>query len=289
MSEVTEPVVDARTVAPVEESLTVVDANTAVRGAGLLDLWQYRELVAALVMRDVSVRYKQTVLGAAWAIIQPLVTMLIFSVIFGRLAQIPSDGHPYPIFVYAALLPWTLFASGVAACGQSLLGASDLVGKVYFPRAVLPLASLGSPLIDFLVASSVLVLLMLFYASSPGTGLLVAIPLLIVLVLLALGVGLFLAALTLSYRDFRFVIPFMLQIWMFVTPVVYSQQLIPEQWQWLLLLNPMSGLISGLRSAFLGGAQDWAGIVVSVLITAVVLAIGMRYFRSAERRFADVI
>jgi lipopolysaccharide transport system permease protein len=271
------------------EALTVVDADSPPRGVRLAELWQRRELVAALVMRDVGVRYKQTVLGAAWAIIQPLVAMIIFSVIFGRLAQIPSGGYPYPIFVYTALLPWTLFASGVSACGQSLLGSADLVGKVYFPRIIVPMVSLGSPLVDFLVASVVLLLLMMFYAAWPGAGVLLAIPLLIVLLLFAFGLGLILAALTLSYRDFRFVIPFMVQIWMFATPVVYPQSLIPDQWQWLLYLNPMSGLISGLRAAFLGGTQDWIGVSASVVITFAVLAIGVRYFARVERRFADVI
>ena len=260
MSNVTESAADASSKAAVDEPLTIIDADITVRGVIWHEVWQCRELVMALVKRDVGVRYKQTVLGAAWAIIQPVVAMVIFSIIFGRLAQIPSDGHPYPIFVYAALLPWTLFASAVSACGQSLVGAADLVGKVYFPRIVLPLVSLGSPFIDFLVASTVLLLLMLFYASMPGIGVLMAIPLLIAVLLLALGIGLILAALTLRYRDFRFVIPFMVQIWMFITPVVYSQDLVPSQWQWLLLLNPMSGLISGLRTAFLGGAQDWIGI-----------------------------
>ena len=289
MPSVVEPSIDALAGGFRSEQITMVSADSSIRGTGLAQLWQYRELVAALIIRDVSVRYKQTVLGALWAIIQPVVAMIIFGLIFGRLAQIPSDGYPYPLFVYAALLPWTLFAGAVSGCGQSLLGASDLINKVYFPRLVLPLASLGSPLVDFLVASTVMLALMLFYASTPGLSLLMVLPLLLVMLLLALGVGLVLAALTISYRDFRFVIPFMVQIWMFITPVVYSQDLIPAQWQWLAHCNPMVALITGLRSALLGGSQDWLALGISTLITFIVLFAGLHYFRRAERRFADII
>jgi lipopolysaccharide transport system permease protein len=289
MAEVTESAPETRSANADDQVLTVVDTNSTRGTTDLAQLWRCRELVAVLVLRDVSVRYKQTVLGAAWAIIQPLLAMIVVSVIFRRLAQLPSDGYPYPLFVYAALLPWTLFAGAVSACTQSLLDATDLLGKVYLPRMVLPLAALGSPLLDFLVASIVLVLLMVVYASAPDMGLLVAIPLLLAMLLLALGVGLFLAALTLRYRDFRFVLPFMLQIWMFATPVVYSHELIPAQWQGLSLPNPMSGLISGLRSAFLGDAQGWRAIAIAMLITMVMLLLGVRYFRRDELRFADVI
>jgi len=271
------------------DHLTVIEPRAGGRGLDLAELWAYRELIQVLAARDIRIRYKQTVLGAAWAIIQPLTSMLIFTILFGRLASLPSDGHPYAIFVYSALLPWTFFAGAVAACSQSLLGSADLVSKVYFPRVIVPLASIGSALIDFLVAASVLVALMGWYGTGAGAGLLLAPVLMAGVAGLALGVGLVLSALTVTYRDFRFVIPFLLQIWMFLTPVVYSITLIPERWQWLALLNPMTGYITGLRAAFLGGAFDPAAIAVSVLLTALVLAAGLGFFQRAERRFADVI
>jgi lipopolysaccharide transport system permease protein len=269
--------------------VTMVRPREGWQGIDLPELWAYRELIHALVLRDIRVRYKQTVLGAAWAIIQPVATMIIFTVIFGRLAGIPSDDQPYPVFVYCALLPWTLFANGVAASGQSLLGSAALVAKVYFPRLIVPLASLGACVVDFLVASSVLVALLIYYGAAPGAGLLLA-PLLVAGVMaLTLGVGLVFAALTVTYRDFRFVIPFMLQIWMFLTPVVYSHTLIPERWQWLLLLNPMTGYVAGLRATFLGTEVAWGAVAVSILLTGGMLAAGMAVFQRAERRFADVI
>lgn len=271
------------------DHVTVIRPRAGWRGLDAGELWAYRELIAALVARDVRIRYKQTVLGAAWAIIQPVVSMLIFTVIFGRLASIPSDGHPYSIFVYSALLPWMLFSGGVTACSQSLAASADLVSKVYFPRVIVPLASMGSALVDYAVAASVLVLLMLWHGTGVSAGILVAPLLLVGVIGFTLGVGLVLSALTVTYRDFRFVIPFMLQIWMFLTPVVYSVSLIPERWQWLLLLNPMTGYITGLRAAFLGGEPDAAAVAASVLLTALVLVAGVAFFQRAERRFADVI
>lgn len=255
----------------------------------LTELWEYRELLAALSIRDIKVRYKQTVLGAAWAILQPLTTMIIFTLIFGRLAKIPSDGFPYPVFVYSGLLAWTFFASAVSTSGASLVGSSQLVSKIYFPRLIVPIASIGVSLMDFLVSSIILLLLMLYY-QIPWTVNLLAVPLLMTgVITTALGVGTLLSALTVSYRDFRYVIPFMVQIWMYITPVVYPISFVPEKWRWLLLLNPMTGYIEGLRSAFLGKPFDFIAIGVAALFSLVLFLSGLTYFRNKEKRFADVI
>ena len=262
------------------------------RSRRLLDfreIWAYRELLVTLAIRDIKVRYKQTMLGAAWAIIQPLTTMVIFTVIFGRLAQIPSEGFPYPIFVYSALLPWIFFANAISMSGNSLVGSTQLVSKVYFPRLIVPFSSIGAGLVDFLISSVILLLLMLFYGVN-WTGHLLAAPFLMAgVILCALGVGSVLSALTVSYRDFRFVIPFMVQIWMFLTPVVYGVGFIPENYRWLLMLNPMSGYIDGFRAAFLGRPFDWIGVGISVTFSLVLFAIGTAFFQKVERRFADVI
>jgi lipopolysaccharide transport system permease protein len=262
------------------------------KGWRLLDfreIWAYRELLVTLAIRDIKVRYKQTVIGAAWAIIQPLTTMVIFTIIFGRLAQIPSEGFPYPVFVYSALLPWIFFANSVSTSGNSLVGSTQLISKVYFPRLIIPLSSIGAGLVDFLVSTAILLLLMLFY-DVHWTGRLILAPLLMVgVTLCALGVGTMLAALTVSYRDFRYIIPFMVQIWMYVTPVVYGVEFVPEDYRWILFLNPMSGYVDGYRAIFLGKAIDWSAIGISVTLSLVLFAVGAMYFQKAERRFADVI
>lgn len=242
-----------------------------------------------LAQRDIKVRYKQTVLGVAWAMIQPLTTMLLFTLVFGRLAKIPSDGLPYPIFVYAALLPWTFFANAISTSSNSLVGQQHLISKVYFPRLIIPLSSVGTGLIDFAVSSVILLVLMVWYGVGWSANLL-AVPFLILAVIfIALGVGTFLSALTVTYRDFRYVVPFMVQFWMFATPVVYPASLFPEQWRWVLFLNPMAGLIEGFRSAFLHRPFDWTGIGISMAVAAVVFLIGIFYFEKMERRFADII
>ena len=253
------------------------------------EVWAYRELLAALAIRDIKVRYKQTVLGAAWAIIQPLTTMVIFTIIFGRLAQIPSEGFPYPVFVYSALLPWIFFANAISTSGNSLVGSTQLVSKVYFPRLIIPLSSIGAGLVDLLVSTAIMLLLMLFYGVNLTSHVLLAPFLMFGVTLCALGVGTILSALTVSYRDFRFVIPFMVQIWMYLTPVVYGVGFIPENYRWLLMLNPMSGYIDGYRAAFLGRPFDWAAIGISAAFTLVLFAIGTTYFQRVERRFADII
>jgi len=271
------------------DHVTVIEPR---RGWYMLDwreLWAYRELLWVLTARDVKVRYKQTVLGAAWALLRPVLTMVIFSVVFGQLARLPSDGYPYPIFVYAALLPWTFFATAVGNAGQSLVGSSQLVSKVYFPRLIIPLSSIGAGLIDLAIATMVLVAMMAWYGVGFTPNLLAAPLLLVGVVFIALGFGTLLSALTVAYRDFTHLTPFMIQIWMFVTPVIYPASLVPERWQWLLYLNPMTGLIEAYRSAFLGKAFDWAGIGLSFAVAVAIFAVGVAYFERVERRFADII
>ena len=265
---------------------------TPPKGWRMLDwreLWAYRELLSVLTMRDIKVRYKQTVLGAAWAIIRPFLTMVIFSVVFGQLAKMPSDGYPYPVFVYAALLPWTFFAAAISTSGQSLIGSSNLVSKVYFPRLIIPLSSVGAGLIDLLISTGILLLLMLWYGVG-WTWNLLAVPLLLMAVVFAaLGVGTLLSALTVSYRDFTHLTPFLVQIWMYVTPVIFPVTLVPERWQWLLYLNPMTGLVEGFRSAFLGKPFDLVGLGISFSIAVIIFVAGLAYFEKVERRFADII
>ena len=265
---------------------------TPPRGWRMLDwreLWAYRELLSVLTMRDIKVRYKQTVLGAGWAIIRPVLTMVIFSVVFGQLAKMPSDGYPYPVFVYAALLPWTFFAAAISTSGQSLIGSSNLVSKVYFPRLIIPLSSVGAGLIDLLISTGILLLLMFWYGVG-WTWHLLAVPLLLMAVVFAaLGVGTLLSALTVSYRDFTHLTPFLVQIWMYVTPVIFPVTLVPERWQWLLYLNPMTGLVEGFRSAFLGKPFDLAGLGISCAIIIALLFAGVMYIEKVERRFADII
>lgn len=255
----------------------------------LRELWTYRGLLQVLAARDIKIRYKQTVLGVAWAVIQPLTTMVVFSLIFGRLAKMPSEGYPYPIFVYSGLLAWTFFAGTVTISGNSLVGSANLVSKIYFPRLVIPVASIGSGLLDFFVSAVILLILMAYYQIG-WTLQLLAVPLLLAgVVATIIGVGSWLSALTVAYRDFRFVIPFLIQIWMFVTPVIYPPKLVPEGWRWLLRLNPMTGYVDGFRSAFLGKPFDWTALGSSFLLSGVVLIVGLTYFSAAERRFADVI
>ena len=271
------------------DHVTVIEPQKGWRTLDLKEIWAYRELLYVLAQRDIKVRYKQTVLGVAWALIQPLTTMLLFTLVFGRLAKIPSDGLPYPVFVYAALLPWTFFANAISTSSNSLVGQQHLISKVYFPRLIIPLSSVGTGLIDFAVSSVILLVLMIWYGVGWSTHLL-AVPFLILAVIfIALGVGTFLSALTVTYRDFRYVVPFMVQFWMFATPVVYPASLFPEQWRWVLFLNPMAGLIEGFRSAFLHRPFDWMGIGISMAVAAAVFLIGIFYFEKMERRFADII
>ncbi|MFL6209386.1 MAG: ABC transporter permease [Pyrinomonadaceae bacterium] len=249
-------------------------------------LWAYRELLYFLTWRDVKVRYKQTALGAAWAILQPLLLMLIFSFFFGRLAGIKSDGVPYPLFAYSGLLPWTFFASAVTNSGNSLIGSSNLITKVYFPRMLIPAAAVASGLVDLAIAFLLLVGLMFYY----GTGLhasLLALPLMIALATgLAAAVGMWMAALNVKYRDVRYALPFLIQVWMFASPVIYP---VPERWRWLLALNPMTGIVQGFRSALLGRPFDSFTLGLSTALTLVFLVYAMISFSRMEKSFADLI
>lgn len=271
------------------QHLTVIEPPRGWRMLDWRELWAYRELLWVLTMRDIKVRYKQTVLGAAWAIIRPFITMVIFSVVFGQLAKMPSDGYPYPVFVYAGLLPWTFFAGAIGASGNSLVGSAHLVSKVYFPRLIIPLSSVGAGLVDLLVSTGILLLMMLWYGVGWSVNLLVAPLLLLAVVFIALGVGTLLSALTVAYRDFTHLTPFVVQIWMYITPVIFPVSLVPERWQWLLYLNPMTGLVEGFRSAFLGKPFDLQGLAISFAIAIAVFAVGVAYFEKVERRFADII
>lgn len=271
------------------QQVTVIEPPKGWRMLDWRELWAYRELLWVLTMRDIKVRYKQTVLGAAWAIIRPFITMVIFSVVFGQLAKMPSDGYPYPVFVYAGLLPWVFFAGAISASGNSLVGSAHLVSKVYFPRLIIPLSSVGAGLVDLLVSTGILLLMMLWYGVGWSFNLLAAPLLLLGVVFISLGVGTLLSALTVAYRDFTHLTPFVVQIWMYITPVIFPVSLVPERWQWLLYLNPMTGLVEGFRSAFLGKPFDLQGLAISFSIAIAVFVIGVAYFEKVERRFADII
>lgn len=269
--------------------VTVIEPPRGWRMLDWRELWAYRELLWVLATRDVQVRYKQAVLGAAWAIIRPVTTMAIFSLVFGRIAGMPSDGLPYPLFVFAALLPWNFFSAAVASSGQSLVGSSHLVSKVYFPRLIIPLASTGAPVVDFLVSMGVLALMMAGWGVGWSAHLL-ALPLLMALLLLAaVGTGMLLSAVTVAYRDFTHLAPFILQVWMYATPVVFPLSAVPPQWHWVLKLNPMTGIVEAFRAACLGRPFDAGSLVFSAAVTAAIFVAGVAYFEKVERRFADII
>jgi lipopolysaccharide transport system permease protein len=254
------------------------------------ELWEFRELLYFLIWRDIKVRYKQTALGVAWAVVQPLLTMVVFSVFFGRLGGLPSDGLPYPVFAFCALLPWQLFAFALSETSNSVVANQRLLTKVYFPRLVMPIAALGVGLIDFAVGCGVLAGLMIYYGLVPGWAIW-TIPMWTSFgVLTALAAGLWLSALNVKYRDVRYVVPFLSQLWMFATPIAYSTALVPERWRTLYAINPMVGVVDGFRWALLGTATG-PGVttLVSAAVVAVVLASGLYYFRRMERTFADIV
>ena len=256
----------------------------------LADVWAYRELLYFLIWRDIKVRSKQTVLGAGWAILQPFFTMVIFSIFFGRLAQMPSDGVPYPIFAYAALVPWTFFANGLTQAINSIVGGSSLIKKVYFPRIILPLAAVLAGVVDFLFAFAVLVGMALYYGVLPSWRILTLPCFVAMVVMAALSVALWLSALNVQYRDIRYIAPFIVQVWLFATPIAYPSSLLSEPWRTVYGLNPMVGVGEGLRLALLGtGTGPGPMIVVSSLVCLALLLGGAYYFRRVERTFADVI
>jgi lipopolysaccharide transport system permease protein len=257
---------------------------------GIRELWEYRELLYFLTWRDLKVRYKQTVLGAAWAIIQPFLTMVVFSLFFGRLARMPSDGIPYPVFSYAALVPWTFFANGLSQSSLSMVASANLIKKLYFPRLVVPISSVLSGFVDFVLGFAVLLGMMWYFAVRP-TGNIVWLPAFLLLALVSsLGVGVWLSALNVRFRDVRYTVPFLTQLWLFATPIAYPSSLLPDTWRPLYGLNPMAGVVEGFRWALLG--TDTAPgplILVSAAAALVLLVSGVYYFRRMERTFADVV
>ena len=256
----------------------------------LRELWEYRELLYFLTWRDIKVRYKQTVLGASWAIIQPFFTMIVFSLFFGRLGKMPSDGLPYPIFSYAALVPWSFFAYGLAQSSNSLVSSSNLIKKIYFPRLAIPIATVFSGVIDFILAFAVLLAMMLWYGIIPTLNI-IWLPFFVLLTFVtALGVGLWLSALNVKYRDVRYVVPFLTQFWMFATPIAYSSSLLSEPWRTVYGLNPMVGVVEGFRWALLGtDTRPGPMILVSSIAALLILVSGAFYFRRMEKGFADVV
>ncbi|MEJ2582460.1 MAG: ABC transporter permease [Acidobacteriota bacterium] len=280
---------------PADHSI-VIEPSKGWVPVRLRDLWEYRDLLYFLVWRDVKVRYKQTVLGAAWAILQPTLTMVVFTIFFGGIAGISSDGLPYPIFSYAALLPWTFFAQGLSQSSNSLVGSQNLITKVYFPRLIIPLAAVLSGVVDFFLAFLVLLAMMAFYGIWPGLAI-IWLPLFLALAFTtALGVGLWMSALNVEYRDVRYVVPFLVQIWLFITPVIYPTSAVTDRLEsiglpaWLYGLNPMVGVVEGFRWALLGvGSRPGPLILASAAVTALITVSGAFYFRRMEQTFADVV
>jgi lipopolysaccharide transport system permease protein len=279
------------TAAAAKPPVTVIERRPVWGWWDLSELWRYRELLCFLVWRDVKVRYKQTALGAAWAVLQPFATMVVFSLFFTRMGGVPTGGLPYPLFVFAGLLPWFFFSNAIASAGQSVVGNQNLVTKVYFPRLIIPMGAVGAGLVDFAVAFALLLCMMLWYGVAPGWGFLLLPVLALLLVVAALGVGTLLSALTVAYRDFRYVVPFLVQLWMFATPAVYMQAgaMFGPNAALLLPLNPAHGLIANFRAAALGGDFDLYSLAVSSGVSLGLLALGCLYFRRVERSFADII
>ena len=255
----------------------------------LADLWAHRELFYFLAWRDVKVRYKQTALGASWAIIQPLLSMIVFTVLFGRLARVPSDGQPYAIFSYAGLLPWNFFTAAVTNSSNSLVASNNLITKVYFPRILVPTAAVGAVLVDIAIASTMLLAIMPIYGVGFHASLIMFIPLIGLTALTAAGLGIWTAALNVKYRDIRYALPFVIQLLMFLTPVIYPISFLPQRWRWVLRLNPLSGIIEGFRDAVFGRPFNWNGLAISALVTLALLLGAALAFSKMEEEFADII
>ena len=271
------------------EPLVVIQPSKKWSLLSLKDIWAYRELLFFLTWRDVKVRYKQTALGAAWAILQPLFMMIIFTIFFGRLAAVDSSGIPYPLFALAGLVPWTFFANSITASGNSLVGSANLITKVYFPRLIVPAAAMLAGLVDFVLAFGMLCLLMLYYRVTLTPQVLFLPVLVFMTALFGLGVGTWMSALNVKYRDVRFALPFLIQLWLFVSSVILPSTSVPQKWRWLLLLNPMSGIIEGYRSALFGFPFDWTALGVAFILTIAVLLYAVYAFGRVERSFADII
>jgi homopolymeric O-antigen transport system permease protein len=271
------------------EPLVVIQPSKRWATLSLKDIWAYRELLFFLTWRDVKVRYKQTALGAAWAILQPLFMMVIFTIFFGRLAGVGSSGIPYPLFALAGLVPWTFFSNAITASGNSLVGSAHLITKVYFPRLIVPAAAMLAGLVDFLLAFVLLCLLMLYYRVALTVQVLFLPVLVLMTALFSLGVGTWMSALNVKYRDVRFALPFVIQLWLFVSSVILPSSSIPPKWRWLLNLNPMSGIIEGYRSALFGLPFDWPALAIAAVLTLLVLLYAIYAFSRVERSFADII
>ena len=269
----------------------VIRPATRWSGVPLREIWAFRELLLLFTWREIKIRYRQTALGALWALLQPLAMMLTFTIFFGRMAGLAHavGNVAYPIYVYAGLLPWTFFANAVLNSGTSVQSSASLITKVYFPRLVIPLSAVGAALVDFAVALTVLAALMVWYHTALTWQILLVPALILVTVVAATAVGTIASALIVAYRDFRYVIPFAIQLWMFLTPVIYPLSLAPPRFRWILKLNPMAGLIDGFRAAFLGVPPDWVGMGISTVFAFLLLWAGAAYFRRLERRFADII
>jgi lipopolysaccharide transport system permease protein len=267
----------------------VIEGGRRWAALDLRELWEHRDLLYFLTWRDVKVRYKQTLLGGAWAILQPLLAMVVFTLFFGKLAKVPSDGIPYPIFAYAGLLPWTFFSNAVTGSGNSLVGSSALITKVYFPRMVIPGAAVGAGLVDLGVASLIQILMMVYYGVIPGFGAVMLIPLVLTTTLLAIAVGMWMSALNVKYRDVRYALPFVVQLWMFATPIIYPASMVPARWRWLMWANPLACLIEGFRSALFNRPFVWSALAFSTAITLAALIYSAYSFKQMEREFADII
>ena len=274
-----------------DASLTMIDPPAGWQLVNVRELWRYRELLFFLTWRDVKVRYKQTVLGAAWAVLQPVMMMLVFIIVFSRMAKVPSANIPYPLFVFAGLLPWTFFATAIANGATSVVGSERLITKIYFPRLAIPFAAVGAALVDFAIAFGVLLVLMLWYRVMPGVQILLVPVLILILTIAALGIGTLLAALTVAYRDFRYVVPFLVQIWLFATPSVYMDVFAAggSKMQLTLSLNPMVSVIASFRAVMLGQPLHWGHLAFSAAFSILALLAGCLYFRKVEDSFADLI
>ena len=272
-----------------DRDVVVLEPRHGWRQLGLGEIWAHRELLYFFIWRDLKIRYKQTVFGAAWAVMQPVLLMLVFSVSIGRLPGVGPTGVPYPLFVFAGLIPWTLFASCLVGASNSLVGGEAIITKVYFPRLLLPFSSVGSFVLDFAISLGALAVVMLYYGVAPTLAILWLPALTVMALVAALGVGTFLSAVNVKYRDVKYVVPFLVQLWLFGSPVVYTSSLIPSQWHAIYALNPMTGVVEGFRWALIGGSRPDELILVSAVASGVVLLAALVYFRRVERTFADVI
>lgn len=272
-----------------EHPLLTITPSRGWVALNLGEAWSHRELLYFLTWRDIKIRYKQTALGAIWAIIQPLFPMLIFTLFFGRLAKVPSDGIPYSVFAYAGLLPWTYFASAVSNSSNSIVGSSNLISRVYFPRMIIPASAVLASLVDFLIAFVMLGVLMVWHRIALTPATLMLIPLIALLTIISLGIGMLFSGWTVKYRDIRFALPFLVQVWMFATPVIYPASLVPEKWRWVLGINPLTGVVEGFRSALFGRPFAWDFLAYSAAFAVVMLVYAAYSFRRLERLFADLI